>query len=93
MAASSAEVSKNATSISAANVARAVTSIRQSPVNSMQMVQPYGAKISASLSTKFDGYQRNYDLMKAQKAFYFRQSLKMEKNTNSYLTSGKKYPE
>lgn len=45
----------------------------------MSSMQPYGARISASLSTKFDGYQRNYDLMKAQKAFYARQSLKLDK--------------
>lgn len=78
--ATSASVAKKVTTgISAANVARLATSIKQSPGNSMSMVQPYGAKISASLSTKFDGYQRNYDLMKSQKAFYFRQSLKMEK--------------
>ncbi|WP_321428737.1 hypothetical protein [uncultured Methanolobus sp.] len=79
-AATSAAVAKKATTgISAANIARLATSVRKSPGNSMSMMQPYGAKISASLSTKFDGYQRNYDLMKAQKAFYFRQSLKMEK--------------
>ncbi|WMW24587.1 hypothetical protein RE474_10915 [Methanolobus sediminis] len=77
--ASSAVAKKATASISAANVARLATSIKKSPGNSMSMIQPYGAKISASLSTKFDGYQRNYDLMKAQKAFYFRQSLKMEK--------------
>ncbi|MCQ6962819.1 hypothetical protein [Methanolobus chelungpuianus] len=46
----------------------------------MSSMQPYGARISASLSTKFDGYQRNYDLMKAQKAFYARQSLKLDKH-------------
>ncbi len=45
----------------------------------MSSMQPYGARISASLSTKFDGYQRNYDFMKAQKAFYARQSLKLDK--------------
>ena len=42
-------------------------------------VQPHGARISASLSTKFDGYQRNYDSMKAQKAFYARQAQKLDK--------------
>jgi hypothetical protein len=78
-AASAAVAKKATTGISAANVARLATSIKKSPGNSMSMMQPYGAKISASLSTKFDGYQRNYDLMKAQKAFYFRQSIKMEK--------------
>ncbi|MDK2891636.1 hypothetical protein [Methanohalophilus sp.] len=46
---------------------------------SMLTMQPHGARISASLSTKFDGYQRNYDLLKAQKTFYYRQSLKMER--------------
>ncbi|MDY0387603.1 MAG: hypothetical protein RBT65_10850 [Methanolobus sp.] len=53
--------------------------VKSMPQHSMATMQPHGAKVSASLSTKFDGYQRNYDLMKAQKAFYFRQSLKMEK--------------
>lgn len=42
-------------------------------------MQPHGARISASLSTKFDGYQRNYDLLKAQKAFYQRQTLKLDR--------------
>ncbi|AFV24951.1 hypothetical protein Mpsy_2750 [Methanolobus psychrophilus R15] len=42
-------------------------------------MQPHGARISASLSTKFDGYQRNYDSMKAQKAFYARQAQKLDK--------------
>jgi len=45
----------------------------------MAMMQPHGARISASLSTRFDGYQRNYDLLKAQKAFYHRQTLKLGK--------------
>ena len=76
---SAADAKKETANISAANIARIATSIKRSPNNPMSMMQPYGAKISASLSTKFDGYQRNYDLMKAQKAFYFRQSLKMEK--------------
>ncbi len=49
------------------------------PKYSMAKMQPHGAKISATLNTKFDGYQRNYDLMKAQKAFYFRQTLKLDK--------------
>ncbi|WP_340818773.1 hypothetical protein [Methanolobus sp. WCC4] len=70
---------KEIANISAANIARLATSVRKGTATSMSMMQPYGAKISASLSTKFDGYQRNYDLMKAQKAFYFRQTLKMEK--------------
>ncbi|WMW22467.1 hypothetical protein RE476_01220 [Methanolobus mangrovi] len=76
---SAAAAKKETANISAANMARIATSIKRSPSNPMSMMQPYGAKISASLSTKFDGYQRNYDLMKAQKAFYFRQSLKMER--------------
>ncbi|SFM18015.1 hypothetical protein [Methanolobus profundi] len=78
ISANAASINKERTNISAANIARLATSIK-APGNSMSMMQPYGAKISASLSTKFDGYQRNYDLMKAQKAFYFRQSLKMER--------------
>ncbi|WP_135612837.1 hypothetical protein [Methanococcoides sp. AM1] len=49
------------------------------PKYSMLTMQPHGARISASLSTKFDGYQRNYDLLKAQKTFYYRQSLKLER--------------
>ncbi len=65
--------------ISAVNMARMATAVSKSPGYAMSVMQPHGAKISASLSTKFDGYQRNYDLLKAQKAFYFRQSLKMER--------------
>ncbi|MEL4305346.1 hypothetical protein [Methanococcoides sp. LMO-2] len=53
--------------------------LAKAPKHSMLTMQPHGAKISASLSTKFDGYQRNYDLLKAQKTFYYRQSLKMER--------------
>ncbi|KGK97852.1 hypothetical protein LI82_08785 [Methanococcoides methylutens] len=53
--------------------------VAKSPKYSMLTMQPHGAKISASLSTKFDGYQRNYDLLKAQKTFYYRQSLKLER--------------
>lgn len=45
----------------------------------MAMMQPHGARISASLSTKFDGYQRNCDFLKAQKAFYHRQTLKLDR--------------
>ncbi|MDG6243683.1 MAG: hypothetical protein QCH31_04725 [Methanolobus sp.] len=69
----------DATIISTQNIARIATAVSKSPGHQMSAMQPYGAKISASLSTKFDGYQRNYDLLKAQKAFYFRQSLKLEK--------------
>lgn len=42
-------------------------------------MQPHGARISASLSTKFDGYQRNYDLLKAQTSYYDHQLLKLER--------------
>jgi hypothetical protein len=78
-ASTAANIKPEATNISAINMARMATAVSKSPGYAMSMMQPHGAKISASLSTKFDGYQRNYDLMKAQKAFYFRQSLKMEK--------------
>ncbi|SES69289.1 hypothetical protein SAMN04488587_0622 [Methanococcoides vulcani] len=53
--------------------------VAKGPKYSMMSMQPHGAIISASLSTKFDGYQRNYDLLKAQKTFYYRQSLKLER--------------
>lgn len=52
--------------------------LAKAPKYSLTM-QPHGAKISASLSTKFDGYQRNYDLLKAQKTFYYRQALKLNR--------------
>jgi len=42
-------------------------------------MQPHGARISASLATKFDGYQRNYDLLKAQASYYDHQLLKLER--------------
>jgi hypothetical protein len=63
--------------LSAATVAAAGTTASRTYM--MSSMQPYGARISASLSTKFDGYQRNYDFMKAQKAFYARQSLKLDR--------------
>jgi hypothetical protein len=72
-------IKKEVPVIPAVNAARIATAVSKSSGYSMSMMQPHGAKISASLSTKFDGYQRNYDLLKAQKAFYFRQSLKMER--------------
>ncbi len=75
LTAESATVSQRALSASTA-VATGKTASRTYMMSSMQ---PYGARISASLSTKFDGYQRNYDFMKAQKAFYARQSLKLDK--------------
>jgi len=75
LTAESATVSQRALSASTA-VATGKTASRTYMMSSMQ---PYGARISASLSTKFDGYQRNYDFMKAQKAFYARQSLELDK--------------
>lgn len=42
-------------------------------------MQPHGARISASIATKFDGYQRNYDLLKAQASYYDHQLLKLER--------------
>ncbi|WP_094227948.1 hypothetical protein [Methanolobus psychrotolerans] len=72
-------IKTKAANISAVDMARMATAVSKSPGYAMSVMQPHGAKIAASLSTKFDGYQRNYDLLKAQKAFYFRQSLKMEK--------------
>ncbi len=60
-----------------------ISSIRASKTRAakgrMAMMQPHGARISASLSSRFDGYQRNYDLLKAQKAFYHRQTLKLDR--------------
>ena len=46
------------------------------PKYSITGIQPQGAKISAALNTKFDGYQRNYAFSKAQLAFYDREILK-----------------
>lgn len=69
------------TTVSMRNLSSATAAVSElkSSASHMSSMQPYGARISASLSTKFDGYQRNYDLMKAQKAFYARQSLKLDK--------------
>lgn len=66
-------------SLRSSSTATAATSASTVAGPYLSPMQPYGARISASLSTKFDGYQRNYDLMKAQKAFYARQSLKLDK--------------
>ena len=40
--------------------------------------QPQAARISASLNTKFDGFQKNYEFLKAQTTFYERQLLKLD---------------
>ncbi|WP_406659591.1 hypothetical protein V7O66_06995 [Methanolobus sp. ZRKC3] len=53
--------------------------IDKMPKYSTMTMQPHGAKVSASLNTKFDGYQRSYDLMNAQKAFYFKKGLRLER--------------
>jgi hypothetical protein len=69
-------------SLRALSAAAAVATGTAAPNSNTYMhssMQPHGARISASLSTKFDGYQRNYDSMKAQKAFYARQAQKLDK--------------
>jgi hypothetical protein len=43
-------------------------------------IQPQGARVSALLNTKFDGYQRNYEVYKAHLAFYDREIFKIERN-------------
>lgn len=52
-------------------------------------LQPHGAKISASIATKFDGYQRNYDLLRAQSSYYNHQLLKLDRKklklTNTWV--------
>lgn len=52
------------------------------PKQSLSGIQPQGAKISAVLNTKFDGYQRNYAFSKAQAAFYEREILKNARRIN-----------
>ncbi len=42
--------------------------------------QPHAARISASLNTKYDGFQKNYEFLKAHTAFYERQILKLDRN-------------
>ena len=42
--------------------------------------QPHAARISASLNTKYDGFQKNYEFLKAQTAFYERQLLKLDRS-------------
>ncbi|MFY1111536.1 MAG: hypothetical protein AB3K77_07655 [Methanosarcinaceae archaeon] len=41
--------------------------------------QPQAARISASMNTKFDGFQKNYEFLKAQTTFYERQLLKLDR--------------
>ena len=52
-------------------------------------LQPHGAKISASIATKFDGFQRNYDLLRAQSSYYNHQLLKLDRKklklTNTWV--------
>ena len=62
-----------------ANISKNNFAINNLPAFSKMAIQPHGAKISASVSTKFDGYQRSFDLMNAQKVFYFRKGLKLER--------------
>ena len=50
--------------------------LARKPKYSITGIQPQGAKISAALNTKFDGYQRNYAFSRAQLAFYERELLK-----------------
>jgi len=52
------------------------------PIRSSASMQPYGAMISASLNTKFDGYQRNYANFRAQTAFYQRELLKIDRKSD-----------
>jgi len=46
---------------------------------SMGVRQPQAARISASMNTKFDGFQKNYEFLKAQTTFYERQLLKLDR--------------
>ena len=53
-----------------------------SPKRSMVSMQPHGAMISASLNTKFDGYQRNYANYRGQTSFYQRELFKINRRTD-----------
>ncbi|MCQ1535275.1 hypothetical protein FTO70_06135 [Methanosarcina sp. KYL-1] len=44
--------------------------------------QPQAARISASLNTKFDGFQKNLDYFRAQTSFYERQVQKFERRSD-----------
>lgn len=73
-------IRSSATDASAiANMSKTKFAINNLSAFSMKSIQPHGAKVSASVSTKFDGYQRSFDLMNAQKVFYFRKGLKLER--------------
>jgi hypothetical protein len=73
------DVSVSLRALSAAATFATGTAASNSSTYMHSSMQPHGARISASLSTKFDGYQRNYDSIKAQKAFYVRQTQKLDK--------------
>jgi hypothetical protein len=73
------DVTVSLRALSAAAAVATGTAASNSNTYMHSSMQPHGARISASLSTKFDGYQRNYDSMKAQKAFYARQAQKLDK--------------
>ncbi|ADE36425.1 hypothetical protein [Methanohalophilus mahii] len=62
-----------------ANISAIRKSLGSSGKLSLEKVQPAGARVSASIATKFDGYQRNFDHIRAQRSLYERQLHKIEK--------------
>lgn len=62
-----------------ANISDIRNSLRSSGKLSLEKAQPAGARVSASIATKFDGYQRNFDHILAQRSLYERQLHKLEK--------------
>ncbi|RNI15485.1 hypothetical protein EFE42_01795 [Methanohalophilus sp. RSK] len=62
-----------------ANISAIRNSLGSSGKRSLEKAQPVGARVSASIATKFDGYQRNFDHIMAQSSLYERQLHKLEK--------------
>jgi len=52
------------------------------PEKSIAAIQPHGVKVSSSLNTKFEGYQRNYSLFRARENFYDRELIKIGKKVD-----------
>lgn len=50
--------------------------LSRTPTFTASKLQPQGAKVSAMMSTKFDGYARNYAAFRAKTVFYDRELLK-----------------
>ncbi|MBW6518114.1 MAG: hypothetical protein K0A89_06395 [ANME-2 cluster archaeon] len=61
------------------NISNLTMALAKSPKYSLSNVQPQGAKLSAIMNTKVEGYERTYAFARAKTAFYDRELLKNAK--------------